>query len=59
MAMETRHTEKNMLFALLQMKHGLVSQDYVIAQLMAQMEPEDVKLVQQSINELNEGGTNK
>jgi len=59
MALETRHTEKSLLYALLQMKQGLVSQDYVIAQLVAQMEPEDVKLVKQSLNELKEGGTSQ
>ena len=50
MSLETRHTEKNMLFMLLTAK-TLVDIDKVIINLMATMEPEDVELVQKRVAE--------
>jgi hypothetical protein len=58
MALETRHIEKNMLFMLL--KAQKESQDLansddfkaIVVQLMAQMEQEDVVVVEKRIGEL-------
>jgi len=55
MSLETRHTEKKLLFSLYQVKKNKLSLDHVIAHLTAQMEPEDVKLVKQTIHELEDG----
>ncbi|MCL2054856.1 MAG: hypothetical protein FWG90_10555 [Oscillospiraceae bacterium] len=50
MSLETRHTEKNILFMLLTAE---TSQDFdkLIKNLMAIMEPEDVELVQKRVAE--------
>jgi len=58
MALETRHTEKNLLFMLLELQNSdkkfkeSKKLKKIIAQLKATMEPEDVKLVQKEIMEL-------
>ena len=59
MALELRHTEKKLLFMLLQLEKNRITIDKVIAQLTAQMEPEDVKLAKQALSELEkvEGGS--
>ncbi len=51
MSIETRHTEKNILFKLLQIK-DIKELKHVIANLMATMEPEDVELVKKQLMEL-------
>ena len=53
MSVETRHTEKNILFKLLRAE---TVEDYqeVTSNLMATMEPEDVQLVKQEIAELKQ-----
>ena len=58
MALETRHTEKSLLFMLLELQKSSKELENskklkkVIAHLKATMEPEDVKLVQKEIAEL-------
>jgi|GEM_PF-1658150 len=54
MSLETRHTEKNMLFLLRQVERNQLPIANAIAQLTATMEPEDVKLVEQALNELDD-----
>jgi len=51
MSVETRHTEKNILFWLLSVEN-MDDLKRVIANLMATMEPEDVQIVKEQIAEL-------
>jgi hypothetical protein len=51
MSVETRHTEKNLLFSLLQIK-DMKDVKLAIARLIATMEPEDVELVKKQIMDL-------
>jgi len=53
MSVETRHTEKNILFWLLKAETFEDIKD-IIANLMATMEPEDVELVMKRLAELKE-----
>ena len=53
MSLDTRHTEKSILFRLLTSK-TLEDFEETTIQLMATMEPEDVELVQKRVAELNE-----
>ena len=59
MSLETRHTEKNILFMLLEAKKSdpkleeSKSFKKIITQLEATMEPEDVQLVQKKISDLD------
>jgi len=59
MALETRHTEKNLLFSLLkaQKYNPVLAQakemKEIVLQLKATMEPEDVELVLKQIAELD------
>ena len=58
MALETRHTEKSLLFTLLKLKkrnkilEELDDYNEAILQLMATMEQEDVVIVQKKVSEL-------
>jgi hypothetical protein len=54
MGLETRHTEKNILFQLLTAETPR-DIDTVVMNLMATMEPEDVELVQKRAAELKSG----
>ncbi len=51
MSLETRHTEKNMLYNLLLAIKGNSTIEQVASNLMATMEPEDVKLVEKAIDD--------
>jgi hypothetical protein len=51
MSVETRHTEKTILYSLLRAK-TLADYEDATNQLMATMEPEDVELVQKRIAEI-------
>ena len=52
MSVETRHTEKNILYKLLRCENFSDLED-VIANLIATMEPEDVELVKAQVAEMN------
>ena len=58
MSIETRHTEKSILFQLLKAK---TIEDYetVTQSLIATMEPEDAELVQKRVSELDSKRKNK
>ena len=51
MSIETRHTEKNILFKLLRIK-DIEDLQEVIANLIATMEPEDVELVKKQVADI-------
>ena len=51
MSVETRHTEKSMLFQLLKIRSGHGDVNEVIAHITAVMEPMDVELVEKRFNE--------
>jgi len=53
MSLETRHTEKSLLFQLLMAKEPK-DIELVILHLMATMEPNDVELVQKRVKEAKE-----
>ena len=52
MGLETRHTEKNVLFSLLCVKEDMGSLERAISQLVATMEPDDVELVKKQVSDL-------
>ena len=58
MAIETRHTEKSLLYSLLCVEN-LDDIDGVISHLMATMEPEDVELVEKRVAEMKVKRKNK
>lgn len=55
MSVETRHTEKTLLFNLLLMSHGKLDLKMTLSQLLATMEPEDVELVEKRVAEFIKG----
>ncbi len=58
MSLETRHKEKDILFALLRLDQPLRNEKQIkeiTARLIATMEPEDVELVKNQVKELEAG----
>jgi hypothetical protein len=51
-SLETRRNDKDVLFMLFQIRDSVISIDDAIAEFEARMEPEDVKLVKQTYEEL-------
>jgi hypothetical protein len=59
MALETRHTEKTILYRLLLCQKGLDTLDNVITGLMATMEQDDVQVVEKRVEEFVQRNSKK